>query len=130
MYRIIALESSHLSLPWFHLLSKGNHTHPRFNCIYILPMFTSPYKCSYLLFLYYSFILFSAHHFYHITLLYSRPGICRVSDTCRTQDECPQREYYVRRCILTSSICLRIIIVCLSFSDFSNYATVFFNFKI
>jgi len=52
MFRITALESSHLSLPWFHLLSKGNHTHPRFNCIYILPVLTSAHKRSHLIFVF------------------------------------------------------------------------------
>jgi hypothetical protein len=55
----------HLSLPWLHLLSKGNHAHPRFNCSYILPLFTSAYKRSHFVF---GFIL----HPFHITFLYSR----------------------------------------------------------
>lgn len=37
----------HLLFPWLHLLPKGNHDHPRFNCSYISPLFTYAYKRSY-----------------------------------------------------------------------------------
>lgn len=64
----------HLLLPWLHLLSKGNHAHPRFNCIYILSLFSSTYKRSYLLLIYviYGFNKRFCRHPFHITFFHSR----------------------------------------------------------
>ena len=61
-------------------------SNPRFAWIHFPFSSFFPYPCS------------SVEFHVRITFLYSRLGVCRVSDECRIKDVCPQREYYVIGC--------------------------------